>query len=650
MSIEKIRALQRADDEYSLLNQRRAIASTPGGLSRKMYKKIDRPTEETIQQYNQAHQRQPELVGVIDENGDPVVDDEGNQIMKRYLFHPVEAKPDLDDPLEGIDALTPDEEDYVRNGYQIKSDLLVEYERIDKELKTLLKLLKETENRRGTVADELVLEGIITNITNARDDKILELQTIQGLIDGVNQVKYDIEQKDLHNKAIIEGNRQNNAIKLKAYQEQLNLLNSGKFNMTQEPYESDEDYKQRLISHSQIEAPSEALYDAKVYASKEIRNKLKEIIKNDVVIDLIANSLTNEQKYNIMREWGSYAKAYKEIYGDYNPTQTVTDLVAFFTNPLSNATFNALKSRGKIETTGVKKAEVPLLSPIQTDNFVADVEDNLIIITRLNKEGASPFKTDEVVYIKVVKKSNKKGKSDLLLILFSKTGLENSFVNLESDPIYDLLQDTYGWPDYFVNEFRMDMLELTAFKSDTPNATKLINKFKVVAVDTAKVLTKKPETYGWGVKQKEIPQYSPFGNITINTRKLYYDNVLSIRDKNGYQMHGMTPVKVSNDFTKLIFDILENKNITIDDLDLIKPSERLLYDHLIVAGKLHKEKPNKADETGEKLKRQFEILEGEYNAGNNNPNIKKQIKTILYKLYHFGKINMVEVKDYLKQL
>ena len=194
------------------------------------------------------------------------------------------------------------------------------------------------------------------------------------------------------------------------------------------------------------------------------------------------------------------------------------------------------------------------------------------------------------------------------------------------------------------------MLELPAFRSDTSNAIKLMNKFKVTAENTAKVLTRKPDTYGWGVKQKEIQQYSPFGNITINTRKLYYDNVLSIRDKNGYQMQGMTPVKVSNDFTKLIFDILENKNITIDDLELIKPTERLLYDHLIVVGKLHKEKPNKADETGEKLKRQFEILEGEYNAGNNNPNIKKQIKTILYKLYHFGKINMVEVKDYLKQL
>ena len=91
-----------------------------------------------------------------------------------------------------------------------------------------------------------------------------------------------------------------------------------------------------------------------------------------------------------------------------------------------------------------------------------------------------------------------------------------------------------------------------------------------------------------------------------------------------------------------------NYNIAL--LEELKSTERQLYDHLIAIGKLQKEKPHKGDETIEKLKNQFEILRGEYDAGNNNPNIKKQIKTILYKLYHFGKIQMTEVKEFLKQL
>ena len=112
----------------------------------------------------------------------------------------------------------------------------------------------------------------------------------------------------------------------------------------------------------------------------------------------------------------------------------------------------------------------------------------------------------------------------------------------------------------------------------------------------------------------------------------------------------MVPIKVSNEFVKLIINILEGKKITMDDIEELKSTERQLYDHLIAIGKLQKEKPHKGDETIEKLKNQFEILRGEYDAGNNNPNIKKQIKTILYKLYHFGKIQMTEVKEFLKQL
>ena len=112
MSLEKISALNRADDEYLLIDQRRAIASTPSGLKNRMYKKIDRPTEETIQQYNKAHQQVPELVPLVDEDGEPILDENGKQIMKRYLFHPVEAKPDLEDPLEGIDAYTENEKNF----------------------------------------------------------------------------------------------------------------------------------------------------------------------------------------------------------------------------------------------------------------------------------------------------------------------------------------------------------------------------------------------------------------------------------------------------------------------------------------------------------------------------------------------------------
>ena len=648
MSLEKISAMNRADDEYLLIDQRRAIASTPSGLKNKMYKKIDRPTEETIQQYNKAHQQVPELVPLVDEDGEPILDEEGKQIMKRYLFHPVEAKPDLDDPLEGIDPYTRDEQFYINEGEIYRKRIQGNYAAAEGRHKAISNILKDLRARRGTVADELALEAIINNTEDERRRIENELDMIETEFIFLDKNKSSLAQKDLHNKAIIESNREKNKIKLKEYQEQLNLLNRGAFNMVQEPYESDEDYKQRLISHSQIEAPTEALYDARVYASKEIRNKLKEIIKNDTINDLIANSLTNEQKYNIMKEWGSYAKQYKEIYGDYNPTQSVTDLVTFFTNPVNVDMFKTFKSRGKVEVAPVAPVAITLA---QTENFEMDVQNDIIQIERLNKIADPPQRTGERIFFRVALQPNK---AQNHMVLYSRTGAEDSFVELKAEPFKTMLQNEYGFQQSLVDEIKERILEFTSFLSSNANAIKLMNKFKIKGDVAGKTISKKrgslQAVYGWGIENKEVPPYSQFGNIRINTKKLYYDDVLSIRDKNGYQLQGMSPVKVSPNFTKLIIEILENKPVTMLDIEQLKSNERQLYDHLIAVGKLHKEKPHKIDETTERLKNQLEILEGEFNAGNNNPNIKRQIKTLLYKLHHLGTINSTQIKDYLKQL
>lgn len=648
MSIERINALQRADDEYSLLNQRRAIASTPGGLSKKMYSKIDRPTEETIQQYNQAHQRRPEGIPLVDADGDPILDDSGKQIIKYYQFHPVEAQPDLIDPLENTDAFTRDEQEYQIDGEQIRIELVNTLFELESNLKMINRELKSLEAMRGNVDDAQALEDEIIALTADRDNTAGEIQNTELSLEEIGHLKRQIEEKNLHNGAIIQANRKVNAERLKGYQEQLNVLNSGKFNMTQEPYESDQDYKQRLITHSQIEAPSEALYDAKVYASKEIRNKLKEIIKNDTVNDLIANSLSNEQKYNIMREWGAYAKAYKEIYGDYNPTQSVSDLITFFTNPLSSATFNSLKSKGKIQVTTPQApqavAKAHLLTHWDSPRFEINIVDDLLMITYKDNP-------NKKIFFKVVYK--KKIGSGPIIACWSISSNEGSFDEVRSQSLKNFLDGEFD-QDTIDSLFGVEVLNVTKVSS-IDIAKSIIGKYGLEPSEVAKRKTTRtlsgPETVlGWGVSNKEIPQYSTFGNISINTRKLYYDNILTIRDKNGYQLAGMVPIKVSNEFVKLIVNILEGKKITMDDIEELKSTERQLYDHLIAIGKLQKEKPHKGDETIDKLKNQFEILRGEYEAGNNNPNIKKQIKTVLYKLYHFGKIQMTEVKDFLKQL
>jgi len=49
------------------------------------------------------------------------------------------------------------------------------------------------------------------------------------------------------------------------------------------------------------------------------------------------------------------------------------------------------------------------------------------------------------------------------------------------------------------------------------------------------------------------------------------------------------------------------------------------------------------------LKRRLELLEGEIKIGNNNPEVLKEIKTILKQLNDFGVISQSKIHNYLSQ-
>jgi hypothetical protein len=49
------------------------------------------------------------------------------------------------------------------------------------------------------------------------------------------------------------------------------------------------------------------------------------------------------------------------------------------------------------------------------------------------------------------------------------------------------------------------------------------------------------------------------------------------------------------------------------------------------------------------LKEQFKVIEGQIMAGNDNPEVLKELKDVLLKLNHLGAISLSGIKKYLKQ-
>ena len=161
---------------------------------------------------------------------------------------------------------------------------------------------------------------------------------------------------------------------------------------------------------------------------------------------------------------------------------------------------------------------------------------------------------------------------------------------------------------------------------------------------------KKYSRYGAGLKDpiQELPEYAYFGNIVIMLHKLYYKNILSVRSKSGRIIDGLNNSKVSNPFVDIIMDMYADKDVS-SLIKTLKTDEKNLMNSILYQAGLHKKYLINTNETLTELKDKHKIIEGEILAGNNNPELLKELNNILMKIYHLGAISIPAIKKYLKQ-
>ena len=158
--------------------------------------------------------------------------------------------------------------------------------------------------------------------------------------------------------------------------------------------------------------------------------------------------------------------------------------------------------------------------------------------------------------------------------------------------------------------------------------------------------------YGYGIKnpKEEIPEYSKFGNNIILSRKLYYKNILSIKDKSKHAVEGLKNTRVSDKFVELVFKVLKNEDVSEKEIKSLSPLEKEMYVRIMCLSGLRKEHNNLiADEHIKNLKNRLKLIEGELEAGNDNKELYIELKQILFKMFHYHLITMSGIKKYLSQ-
>ena len=144
---------------------------------------------------------------------------------------------------------------------------------------------------------------------------------------------------------------------------------------------------------------------------------------------------------------------------------------------------------------------------------------------------------------------------------------------------------------------------------------------------------------GAGISKPEPkPAYREFGKYIIHSKNLE-EGVLNPKYPSGASIPALKPVNVSDNYKEFISDILEGGGLTRTSekhFNSLTAPEQSHFVKLIRGAGLKIPLTGK-DEAAESTR--FEILSGEWEAGNDNVKLVAELKTLLCKFIEDGRIN-----------
>jgi hypothetical protein len=152
---------------------------------------------------------------------------------------------------------------------------------------------------------------------------------------------------------------------------------------------------------------------------------------------------------------------------------------------------------------------------------------------------------------------------------------------------------------------------------------------------------------------KATNNYIEFGKFAIN-KKLLYENILLVKYKKSYApVPQLRRTKISDDFIDALIFIFDTNKIDYEKLRELTTVENDLFKILIMKSGLYDTLKYNYNQTREKINdiiEEYEILKGEIEAENDNPELLTKAKVISKKLKNYGKITENEYKDIVDNL
>jgi len=653
------------------------IGEASWGDSRRKYKPMTMPTVDNlltsgVQLNKQQNLRNEMVQKYIQEQDQPVrvtVDGEVrdfkfHQVEKPQLYSTEDVERDLqryEETREDIENRKAQAREYFRRRIGVFEQVIRDREaildRVEQDKAQLIddmRIIQESGDRRRLqewIALRREYVDLDTVQTKTLQDEILDLQfeladVKNELESAIKEIDVDKNQNELV-KARVQNELKHNKDEIRSYEQELLALNVGKLNTKQEPMESDEAYFERLQRLADTPyADGGTQEKAQIEQKQQLRDNLISITRSPEVINQVVNGMDFEDPMNIYdlnKIFPIFKERFLKIYGSDNKNVTAQDIINFAEKVVKAPEPDQEQQATDFDGDVTKTDDTLILYDPQGNEFYFKYLEGTM---RFNTGERKKRRQDLEEVDKIISKKD--------MLFYSIMGDDGSFFNINTPTTLKELLRTIG----------RQSLEKAGL---TENSTKrqFIDRMKQLDIDPTDI---RPVYIGYqpeGLKQidhhivgvgmnsdpKDIPSKVSFGDNVLDLKKLYLKNIFGISDKNGRKIHGIKNTPVSDNFVKVIFNIINGKDLLGKDLSTLSSSEKLFLELVLATSGLHKKhNTGGASQSIEKVKHDYKIIIGEIESGNNGSEIKKKLYEALYSLAHLGAINKGQAQKQYKEI
>jgi len=153
---------------------------------------------------------------------------------------------------------------------------------------------------------------------------------------------------------------------------------------------------------------------------------------------------------------------------------------------------------------------------------------------------------------------------------------------------------------------------------------------------------------GKGLEPVDTPTHIQFGKYLLHANNMN-KSVLSVHHKGGGRVQSIPVQNMSEDLRDFIVEVLQNKKASQKEFNRLPLREQKLFEKMSKGAGVHHTlglKPVKTDEDN-KIEERFEVLKGEWLAGNNSHELVRELRKIVIHFMEEGRLSKSQARELL---